>query len=63
MASALTSLQQLADQLIARSKMLVNNDLKKICKEEGTIQSGNKVLLQGRVQTSECAAWDRLVYI
>ncbi|KAF2733489.1 E3 SUMO-protein ligase PIAS1 [Polyplosphaeria fusca] len=52
MASSLTSLQQLADQLTARSKTLVNNDLKKICKEEGAIQSGNKIALQGRVQNS-----------
>lgn len=35
--------------LIARSKTLINNDLKKICKEEGQVQSGNKAQLQSRV--------------
>ncbi|KAF2114883.1 PINIT domain-containing protein [Lophiotrema nucula] len=40
-----------AQQLIARSKTLVNNDLKRICKEEGQTVSGNKPQLQARVQS------------
>lgn len=35
--------------LIAHVKTLVNNDLKRICKEEGTVQTGNKAVLQERV--------------
>jgi hypothetical protein len=38
-----------AAALIARLKTMVNNDLKKICKEEGKVQSGNKANLQSRV--------------
>jgi hypothetical protein len=38
--------------LIARSKTLVNVDLKRICKEEGMIVSGNKAQLQARVIAS-----------
>ena len=43
------TLQEMAQTLSARSKTLVNADLKKICKEEGEIQSGNKSQLQARV--------------
>jgi hypothetical protein len=39
----------LAATLSARCKTLINNDLKKICKEEGQNVSGNKPQLQGRV--------------
>lgn len=46
---ASNSLAQLAQTVIARSKALVNNDLKKICKEEGQIQTGNKKHLQDRI--------------
>jgi E3 SUMO-protein ligase PIAS1 len=49
MASNGRTLKDLADGLGARSKTLVNADLKKICKEEGEIQSGNKSQLQARV--------------
>jgi hypothetical protein len=45
----------IASALIAKSKALVNNDLKKICKEEGQIQSGNKIALQQRVIQSMVA--------
>jgi E3 SUMO-protein ligase PIAS1 len=44
-----SSLQQMAATITERSKTLINNDLKKICKEEGTAQTGNKALLQSRV--------------
>ncbi|OAK94868.1 hypothetical protein IQ06DRAFT_330016 [Phaeosphaeriaceae sp. SRC1lsM3a] len=43
------SLQQLAATITERSRTLINNDLKKICKEEGTSQTGNKATLQARV--------------
>lgn len=39
----------IAQGLIARAKMLVNNDLKRICKEEGRTQGGNKAQLQTKV--------------
>jgi len=39
----------MAPGLITRSKMLINNDLKKICRDEGVASSGVKALLQGRV--------------
>jgi len=44
-----SSLQQMAATITERSKTLINADLKKICKEEGTAQTGNKALLQARV--------------
>lgn len=44
-----TSLQQMAATITERSKTLINNDLKKILKEEGAPQSGNKAALQARV--------------
>ncbi|KAF1832764.1 zf-MIZ-domain-containing protein [Decorospora gaudefroyi] len=44
-----SSLQQMAATITERSKTLINNDLKKILKEEGTAQSGNKAALQARV--------------
>ena len=47
-----SSLQQMAVSMIERSRTLINNDLKRICKEEGRAQTGNKVHLQSRVITS-----------
>jgi E3 SUMO-protein ligase PIAS1 len=44
-----TSLQQMAATITERSKTLINNDLKRICKEEGSSQTGNKATLQARV--------------
>ncbi|KAF2128565.1 E3 SUMO-protein ligase PIAS1 [Dothidotthia symphoricarpi CBS 119687] len=44
-----TSLQSMATGITDRSKTLINNDLKKICKEEGVAQTGNKAALQMRV--------------
>ena len=44
-----TSLQSMASAITDRSKTLINNDLKKICKEEGMAQTGNKAALQSRV--------------
>jgi hypothetical protein len=44
-----SSLQQMAATITERSKTLINNDLKKILKEEGTSQTGNKAALQARV--------------
>ncbi|KAH7074411.1 PINIT domain-containing protein [Paraphoma chrysanthemicola] len=44
-----SSVQQLAATITERSRTLINNDLKKICKEEGTSQTGNKAALQSRV--------------
>jgi hypothetical protein len=44
-----SSLQQIANTITERSRTLINNDLKKICKEEGTSQTGNKAALQTRV--------------
>ncbi|KAF3042118.1 SUMO ligase siz1 [Didymella heteroderae] len=44
-----SSLQHLAATIIDRSKTLINNDLKKILKEEGLSQTGNKAALQSRV--------------
>jgi hypothetical protein len=44
-----SSLQQMAATITERSRTLINNDLKKICKEEGTAQTGNKAALQARV--------------
>ncbi|KAF2463751.1 uncharacterized protein BDR25DRAFT_244893 [Lindgomyces ingoldianus] len=49
MASNGTTIEQLAATLSARSKTLINNDLKRICKEEGQNVGGNKSQLQGRV--------------
>ncbi|ORY17688.1 PINIT domain-domain-containing protein [Clohesyomyces aquaticus] len=49
MASGGASITQLANTLSARSKTLINTHLKKICKEEGQIVSGNKPQLQARV--------------
>jgi hypothetical protein len=46
---AASSLQQMAPGLISRSKMLINNDLKRICRDEGLASSGVKALLQSRV--------------
>lgn len=48
------SLQQLAATITERSRTLINNDLKKICKEEGTSQTGNKATLQARVVGRMC---------
>jgi E3 SUMO-protein ligase PIAS1 len=42
-------LQQMAATITERSRTLINNDLKRICKEEGTSQTGNKAALQARV--------------
>lgn len=42
-------MQQMAATITERSKTLINNDLKKILKEEGTSQTGNKAALQARV--------------
>jgi E3 SUMO-protein ligase PIAS1 len=44
-----SSLQQMAATIVERCKTLINNDLKKILKEEGTSQTGNKAALQTRV--------------
>ncbi|KAF1915717.1 PINIT domain-containing protein [Ampelomyces quisqualis] len=44
-----SSLQQMAATITERSKTLINIDLKRICKEEGTAQTGNKAALQARV--------------
>jgi hypothetical protein len=44
-----SSLQQMAHSMIEHSRTLINNDLKRICKEEGCPQTGNKVHLQARV--------------
>ncbi|KAH9873009.1 hypothetical protein J1614_005405 [Plenodomus biglobosus] len=44
-----SSLQQMAATITERSRTLINNDLKRILKEEGASQSGNKAALQGRV--------------
>ncbi|KAF2657389.1 hypothetical protein K491DRAFT_741916 [Lophiostoma macrostomum CBS 122681] len=44
-----SSAESQGQALIARSKTLVNNDLKRICKEEGMTVSGNKAQLQSRV--------------
>jgi E3 SUMO-protein ligase PIAS1 len=46
---ASSSLQQMAASITERSKVLINNDLKKILKEEGSSQTGNKAALQARV--------------
>lgn len=50
--TSMASTDVMAAQLAARAKTLVNNDLKKICKEEGQVQSGNKAQLQARVIAS-----------
>ena len=50
-----SSLQHMAAGITKRSKTLINNDLKKICKEEGTSQTGNKAALQARVVGRECS--------
>lgn len=47
--ASITGVQQLAATLVARCKTLINNDLKRICKEEGLPQSGIKAQLQTRV--------------
>jgi hypothetical protein len=39
----------MAATITERSKTLINNDLKKILKEEGSSQTGNKAALQARV--------------
>ncbi|KAF1939320.1 E3 SUMO-protein ligase PIAS1 [Clathrospora elynae] len=44
-----SSMEQMAATITERSKTLINNDLKKILKEEATSQSGNKAALQARV--------------
>lgn len=44
-----SSLQQMAATITERCKTLINNDLKKILKEEGSSQTGNKAALQTRV--------------
>ncbi|KAG9196430.1 E3 SUMO-protein ligase PIAS1 [Alternaria panax] len=44
-----SSLQQMAATITERSKTLINNDLKRILKEEGSSQTGNKAALQARV--------------
>ncbi|KAJ4332070.1 E3 SUMO-protein ligase pli1 [Ascochyta clinopodiicola] len=44
-----SSLHHLAAGITERSKTLINNDLKKILKEEGLSQTGNKAALQTRV--------------
>lgn len=44
-----SSLQQQAHGIIDRARTLINNDLKKILKEEGLAQTGNKAALQSRV--------------
>jgi hypothetical protein len=49
-----SSLQQMAAAITERSRTLINNDLKKICKEEGTAQTGNKAALQARVVGRMC---------
>ncbi|KAH8724714.1 E3 SUMO-protein ligase PIAS1 [Phaeosphaeriaceae sp. PMI808] len=46
---ASSSSQQMAATITERSRTLINNDLKKICKEEGMSQTGNKAALQARV--------------
>ncbi|EUC29886.1 hypothetical protein COCCADRAFT_7986 [Bipolaris zeicola 26-R-13] len=43
------TLQHTAATITERSKRLINNDLKKILKEEGKAQTGNKAALQARV--------------
>jgi hypothetical protein len=43
-------MQQMAATITERSKTLINNDLKKILKEEGQSQTGNKAALQARVE-------------
>lgn len=52
-----SSLQQMAATITERSKTLINNDLKRILKEEGLSQTGNKAALQARVisRTSSAA--------
>jgi hypothetical protein len=50
-----SSLQHMAAGITERSKTLINNDLKKICKEEGTSQTGNKAALQARVVGRRCS--------
>jgi len=49
-----SSLQQMAATISERSKTLINNDLKKILKEEGSPQTGNKAALQARVIGRTC---------
>ncbi|KAF1851148.1 uncharacterized protein K460DRAFT_361907 [Cucurbitaria berberidis CBS 394.84] len=44
-----SSLQLMAATITERSKTLINNDLKKILKEERSSQTGNKAALQSRV--------------
>lgn len=44
-----SSLHQMAATVTERSRTLINNDLKRILKEEGLPQSGNKAALQARV--------------
>ncbi|CAI6333441.1 unnamed protein product [Periconia digitata] len=46
---ASSSLQHMAQGLIVQSKTLINNDLKRILKEEGVVSSGVKATLQARV--------------
>ena len=51
-----SSLQHLAATVTERCKTLINNDLKKILKEEGLAQTGNKAALQARVFARTCAS-------
>lgn len=46
-----SGLLHLAATITERSKILINNDLKKILKEEGLSQTGNKAALQARVDS------------
>jgi len=50
-----SAVQSMAQTINERSRTLINNDLKRICKEEGTSQTGNKAALQARVQGRMCA--------
>lgn len=51
-----SGLHQLAAGITERSRTLINNDLKKILKEEGYSQTGNKAALQARVITRTSAS-------
>jgi hypothetical protein len=42
-------LQQMAAWITERSRIRTDHDLKRICKEEGAVQTGNKATLQARV--------------
>ncbi|KAF2750424.1 hypothetical protein M011DRAFT_474867 [Sporormia fimetaria CBS 119925] len=45
----MASLAEQSGALVAHSKTLLNAELKRICKDEGKVQSGNKAQLQARV--------------